>query len=204
MARERYARKVTVFPMLSEGVYDTTPIKLVWTEKFETKTNYDINENLGDGTIEESESIIKDMDITLEISSQMSIEDLCKLTGQEYIKGMAITNVETTPVKCAISYEIYKKGDLRRRCLRNCYLTKDSQANETESKGEVYVFNGKAIGDENGDIDITMSEKEVITGADPEVKKVWDSFFTKCPGRPTTSTAMLGKAKVGFALLGQE
>lgn len=183
MAREKFASKVTWYPMTEEGVYGD-PVKLPWCVKLVTKDNYKASEQKGDGRIEESTSILESTDITLELSSQLPLEILCLLTGEEYIKGMSITNTNTKPVSGCLAYEIDMDTHCRRRALRNAYLTKTEQSNETDSEGEVFKFEGKAIGDENNDVYFNLDEKEIKAGADEKVKAIFDSFFEKCPERP--------------------
>ena len=183
MSREKYASKVTWFPETSEGTYGD-PVKLPWCVKLTTKDNYITGEIKGDGRIEESTSVLESSDIGLELSSALPLEKLCKLTGEEYIKGMSITTTKTQPVKGCLAYEIDMGGNVRRRALRNCYLTKSEQNNETESEGEVFKFEGKAIGDDNNDVYFTLDKEEVAKGADTKVQAVFDTFFEKCPARP--------------------
>lgn len=188
MGREKYASKVTWFPMSDDGTYGTA-IKLPWCVKLTTKDNYTTGKLKADGRIEESTSVLESSDITLELSSSLPLEILSKLTGEEYIKGMSITTTKTQPIKGCLAYEIDMGNNVRRRALRNAHLTKSEQNNETESEGEVFKFEGKAIGDTNNDVYYTLDQKEVTTGADVKVKAVFDAFFTKCPERPAVTPA---------------
>lgn len=188
MSRETCARKLTFFPLTEEGTYGQ-PIQLKWCVSLTTKDNFSEKESKADGTIEESSKIAEATDLTIELSSALPVEILSKLTGLEYIKGMAIKTTDTKAAKGCFAYEIGKTGDdgVRRRALRNAYVTLEDRTNETDSEGGTYKFVGKAIADENGDIEYLLDEDEVTKGADAGVKAVWDGFFTTCPHRPTVT-----------------
>lgn len=193
MAREKFASKVTFFPKTENGFGEA--VKLKWCEKLTTKDSYKTSEQKGDGTIESSTSMVEKTEIGLEISSSIPLAELCKITGERYIKGMAVTNTATKPIIGCLAYEIDMDGEVRRRAILNATLNKNEHNNETDSEGEVYKFEGVGIGDENGDVYLTIDEKEVKSGADAAVKKIFDDFFTTCPTVPTESASALNVNK---------
>lgn len=186
MGRELSASKVTFFPKTADGFGQ--PVQLPWCVNLSTTDNYETKSTKGDGRIESSFSRLTDVDISLELSSQLPIETLCKVIGTEYQKGMMIKTTSNQSARGLLAYEIDKDGDgCRRRALLNCYLTLNERGNSTDSEGETYKFEGKAIGDANNDVEIFMDEQAVEAEADAKVKEVFDSFFTKAPHRPTVA-----------------
>ena len=193
MARELGARNVTAFPFQSGGVYGTA-IPLKNCVAINVKNNYDEKEYYSDGGIENSISTLKSADVELEMSSNMPLSTLGKITALNYEYGKLTTGTSSDAPRIALAYEIIMDDDTtRRRVLYNVTLRKEESNNETESDGETFVLNGKAVPIEYGNkryVDLTMGETDIESMEENEektkIKAEYDKFFTKVifPGAP--------------------
>ena len=194
MARETGVKNLTAFPLESIGTYGSA-IPLKNCVSLNTTNNYTEISYNSDCTVEYSSARLDDVDVEIEMSSNMGYKLLAQLTGMEYANGKASTIVNSVFPQFALAYSIVlDDGTERRRVLYNCNLRKEEQANETDSEGEVWTLSGKALPIEIDGVlyvDTILDQKEInaIVEPDTEAKyqKEFNEFFTKVvmPGEPT-------------------
>lgn len=184
MARELGAKNLTAFNLTGSGTYGTA-IPLKNCVSINTTNNYKEIEYYSDCTTEYSSANLQNVDVEIEMSSDMGLKLLAELTGQEYSNGKMATLIGGTVPQIALAYEILMDDNTtRRRVLYSLNLRKEEQSNETESEGEVWTFKGKALPVEiNGKqyVDLWMSESEIETITPPDEKESakaeYESFF---------------------------
>lgn len=194
MARETGVKNLTAFPLESIGTYGSA-IPLKNCVSLNTTNNYTEISYNSDCTVEYSSARLDDVDVEIEMSSNMGYKLLAQLTGMEYANGKASTIVNSVFPQFALAYSIVlDDGTERRRVLYNCNLRKEEQANETDSEGEVWTLSGKALPVEIEGVlyvDTILDQKEINAITEPETKakylKEFNEFFTKVvmPGEPT-------------------
>ena len=194
MARETGVKNLTAFPLESIGTYGSA-IPLKNCVSLNTTNNYTEISYNSDCTVEYSSARLDDVDVEIEMSSNMCYKLLAQLTGMEYANGKASTIVNSVFPQFALAYSIVlDDGTERRRVLYNCNLRKEEQANETDSEGEVWTLSGKALPVEIEGVlyvDTILDQKEINAITEPETKakylKEFNEFFTKVvmPGEPT-------------------
>ena len=194
MARETGVKNLTAFPLESVGTYGSA-IPLKNCVSLNTTNNYTENSYKSDCTVEYSSARLDDVDVEIEMSSNMGYKLLAQLTGMEYANGKASTIVNSVFPQFALAYSIVlDDGTERRRVLYDCNLRKEEQTNETNSEGEVWTLSGKALPVEiNGVlyVDTILDQKEINAIVEPDTKakyqKEFNEFFTKVvmPGEPT-------------------
>lgn len=194
MARETGVKNLTAFPLESIGTYGSA-IPLKNCVSLNTTNNYTEISYNSDCTVEYSSARLDDVDVEIEMSSNMGYKLLAQLTGMEYANGKASTIVNSVFPQFALAYSIVlDDGTERRRVLYNCNLRKEEQANETDSEGEVWTLSGKALPIEIDGVlyvDTILDQKEINAIVEPDTKakyqKEFNEFFTKVvmPGEPT-------------------
>lgn len=194
MARETGVKNLTALPLESIGTYGSA-ISLKNCVSLNTTNNYTEISYNSDCTVEYSSARLDDVDVEIEMSSNMGYKLLAQLTGMEYANGKASTIVNSVFPQFALAYSIVlDDGTERRRVLYNCNLRKEEQANETDSEGEVWTLSGKALPVEIEGVlyvDTILDQKEINAITEPETKakylKEFNEFFTKVvmPGEPT-------------------
>lgn len=194
MARETGVKNLTAFPLESIGTYGSA-IPLKNCVSLNTTNNYTEISYNSDCTVEYSSARLDDVDVEIEMSSNMGYKLLAQLTGMEYANGKASTIVNSVFPQFALAYSIVlDDGTERRRVLYDCNLRKEEQVNETDSEGEVWTLSGKALPVEIDGVlyvDTILDQKEVEAIAESETKakyqKEFNEFFTKVvmPGEPT-------------------
>ena len=194
MARETGVKNLTAFPLESIGTYGSA-IPLKNCVSLNTTNNYTEISYNSDCTVEYSSARLDDVDVEIEMSSNMGYKLLAQLTGMEYANGKASTIVNSVFPQFALAYSIVlDDGTERRRVLYNCNVRKEEQANETDSEGEVWTLSGKALPVEIEGVlyvDTILDQKEINAITEPETKakylKEFNEFFTKVvmPGEPT-------------------
>ena len=181
--RELGVRKLTAFPLQSSGTYGDA-IALKNCVSLSTTNNYTESEYKSDCTIENSISKLESVDVSIEMSSNMALDLVARLTGQESKNGKVATVVGAVVPRFALAYEILMDDNTtRRRVLYNCNLRKDEQANETDSEGQTFTFTGKALPveiDEKLYVDLMMSESEIAAMEEgkEEAQAEYAKFFT--------------------------
>ena len=194
MARETGVKNLTAFPLESIGTYGSA-IPLKNCVSLNTTNNYTEISYNSDCTVEYSSARLDDVDVEIEMSSNMGYKLLAQLTGMEYANGKASTIVNSVFPQFALAYSIVlDDGTERRRVLYDCNLRKEEQVNETDSEGEVWTLSGKALPVEIDGVlyvDTILDQKEINAITEPETKakylKEFNEFFTKVvmPGEPT-------------------
>lgn len=194
MARETGVKNLTAFPLESIGTYGSA-IPLKNCVSLNTTNNYTEISYNSDCTVEYSSSRLDDVDVEIEMSSNMGYKLLAQLTGMEYANGKASTIVNSVFPQFALAYSIVlDDGTERRRVLYDCNLRKEEQVNETDSEGEVWTLSGKALPVEIEGVlyvDTILDQKEINAIVEPDTKakyqKEFNEFFTKVvmPGEPT-------------------
>lgn len=193
MARETGVKNLTAFKRESESY--GSAISLKNCVSLNTTNNYTEISYNSDCTVEYSSARLDDVDVEIEISSNMGYKLLAQLTGMEYANGKASTIVNSVFPKFALAYSIaLDDGTERRRVLYDCNLRKEEQTNETDSEGEVWTLSGKALPIEIDGVlyvDTILDQKEINAIVEPDTKakyqKEFNEFFTKVvmPGEPT-------------------
>ena len=186
MARETGVKNLTAFPLESIGTYGSA-IPLKNCVSLNTTNNYTEISYNSDCTVEYSSARLDDVDVEIEMSSNMGYKLLAQLTGMEYANGKASTIVNSVFPQFALAYSIVlDDGTERRRVLYNCNLRKEEQANETDSEGEVWTLSGKALPIEIDGVlyvDTILDQKEINAIVEPDTKakyqKEFNEFFTK-------------------------
>ncbi len=194
MARETGVKNLTAFPLESIGTYGSA-IPLKNCVSLNTTNNYTEISYNSDCTVEYSSARLDDVDVEIEMSSNMGYKLLAQLTGMEYANGKASTIVNSVFPQFALAYSIVlDDGTERRRVLYDCNLRKEEQVNETDSEGEVWTLSGKALPIEIDGVlyvDTILDQKEINAIVEPDTKakyqKEFNEFFTKVvmPGEPT-------------------
>lgn len=194
MARETGVKNLTAFPLESIGTYGSA-IPLKNCVSLNTTNNYTEISYNSDCTVEYSSARLDDVDVEIEMSSNMGYKLLAQLTGMEYANGKASTIVNSVFPQFALAYSIVlDDGTERRRVLYDCNLRKEEQTNETDSEGEVWTLSGKALPVEIDGVlyvDTILDQKEINAIVEPDTKakyqKEFNEFFTKVvmPGEPT-------------------
>lgn len=194
MARETGVKNLTAFPLESIGTYGSA-ISLKNCVSLNTTNNYTEISYNSDCTVEYSSARLDDVDVEIEMSSNMGYKLLAQLTGMEYANGKASTIVNSVFPQFALAYSIVlDDGTERRRVLYDCNLRKEEQTNETDSEGEVWTLSGKALPVEIDGVlyvDTILDQKEINAIVEPDTKakyqKEFNEFFTKVvmPGEPT-------------------
>lgn len=193
MARELGVKNLTAFKLEEGGRYGT-PIQLKNCVSLNTTNNYTEIEYFSDCTTEHSSATLKNVDVEIEMSSNMGLKLLAQLTGLEYANGKMATTIGGVVPKFALAYEILMDDNTtRRRVLYNCNLRKEEQSNETESEGETWTLVGKALPveiDGKQYIDLWMSESEIaaLSTEKTEAQAEYNKFFTTVV-KPGTAAA---------------
>ena len=193
MARETGVKNLTAFPLESIGTYGSA-IPLKNCVSLNTTNNYTEISYNSDCTVEYSSARLDDVDVEIEMSSNMGYKLLAQLTGMEYANGKASTIVNSVFPQFALAYSIVlDDGTERRRVLYDCNLRKEEQTNETDSEGEVWTLSGKALPVEIDGVlyvDTILDQKEINAIVEPETKAKYVAeyakFFTSVimPGAP--------------------
>lgn len=196
MPRELGVRKLTAFPLETEGTYGEA-IPLNNCVSLKTTNNYKKIEYYSDCTTEHSSAILQYIEVEMVMSSNMGLKLVAELTGLEYENGKMAGVIGSVVPQFALAYEVLMDDNTtRRRVLYNCNLRKEEQTNETESEGEVWNFVGKALPVEiEGEqyVDLWMSESEINAIVEPETKAKYvteyGKFFTSVimPGEPAVA-----------------
>lgn len=186
MARETGVRFLTAFKLENGGKYGE-PINLENCVSCGVTNNYKDIEYPSDCRIENSISILQSADVGIEMSSSLGFELLAKLTGDEYSNAKMSTVVGGIIPSFALAHEIVMDdATTRRRVLYNCNLKRTETNNDTESEGEVWTLEGKALpisyqGKQY--VDTSMAYSEIMAITEPEAKasalEEYESFFTE-------------------------
>lgn len=183
MSRELGVRNLTAFK-LDKGSYGE-PIALKHCVALNTTNNYKEIEYYSDCTTEHSSATLQSIEISLEMSSAMGLDLVAQLTGQESANGKVATVVGAVVPQFALAYEILMDDNTsRRRVIYNCNLRKSEQANETESDGGTFTFEGKGLPveiDGKQYVDLMMSEAEIeaMVEGKEQAKAEYAKFFTE-------------------------
>ena len=196
MPRELGVRKLTAFPLETEGTYGEA-IPLNNCVSLKTTNNYKKIEYYADCTTEHSSAILQYIEVEMVMSSNMGLKLVAELTGLEYENGKMAGVIGSVVPQFALAYEVLMDDNTtRRRVLYNCNLRKEEHSNETESEGEEWTLSGKALPVEiegKQYVDLWMSESEIEAIVEPDIKTKYKAEYEKFfktvikPGEPTDS-----------------
>ena len=194
MAREIGISNVTLFPVQNETNIDIQygqAIPLKWAVSLESTLNYSESAYYADNIQEFSSKLLTSIDLTLEMSSNISPEIDAQITGKYFINGTAITSANTLPKPFAVAFEVkMDDGNLRRFVYYKTIFTRENISNETVSDSvtaQVYTYNGKCGALLKNNSFMSVMDKAVIDAMPPGPDKVdaelaWNNFFTEPQG----------------------
>lgn len=191
MAREIGISNITLFPITREAadavVYgQAMPVK--WAVSLESTINYSESAYYADNIQEFSNKIITGIDLSLEMSSNISPDVDAKITGKHYADGFAVTHANALTPAYAIAFEVkMDNGNLRRVVYYKTTLTREGQTNETVSDSvtyQTYTYTGKCSALQHNGAFMLMMDKAVIDALPNDQNQqdraleAWNNFFT--------------------------
>lgn len=191
MAREVGISNITLFPITRETadavVYgQAMPVK--WAVSLESTINYSESAYYADNIQEFSNKMITGIDLSLEMSSNISPDVDAKITGKHYADGFAVTHANALPPAYAIAFEVkMDNGNLRRVVYYKTTLTREGQTNETVSDSvtaQTYTYTGKCSALQHNGAFMLMMDKAVIDALPNDQNQqdralaAWNDFFT--------------------------
>ena len=190
MAREIGISSVTLFPVLNETDIDITygpAIPVKWAVSLESTLNYSESAYYADNVQEFSSKLLTNIDLTLEMSSNISPEIDAQITGKYFINGTAITSANTLPKPFAVAFEVkMDDGNLRRFVYYKTIFARENISNETVSDSvtaQTYTYTGKCSALLKNNSFMSMMDRKVIdnmTPGSPEkdaAELAWTNFF---------------------------
>ena len=170
--------------------YNDSPIDVKYAVSLEVENENATGEYYGDNIIEHSVNQLSKMNVTLEVSSQISPEDDAQIRGLKTGKGKVGTGVDANPPYFALMYEVKMDDDtIRKKVIYKVKFTRNSHANATQEdaiEGQTYTYEGVAVPlVYNGVLDMAMDQKEVLEYVDAghanagTVEDHFEKFFNK-------------------------
>lgn len=189
MAREIGISNVTLFPVQNETNIDiqygqAVPVK--WAVSLESTLNYSESAYYADNIQEFSSKLLTSIDLTLEMSSNISPEIDAQITGKYFINGTSITSANALPKPFALAFEVkMDDGNLRRFVYYKTIFTRENISNETVSDSvtaQVYTYNGKCSALLKNNSFMSVMDRAVIDAMPPGPDKdaadlAWNNFF---------------------------
>ena len=189
MAREIGISNITLFPIEREeanAVHYGAAMAVKWAVSLESTINYSESAYYADNIQEFSSKMITGIDLSLEMSSNVSPDVDAKITGKHYKDGFAITHANALPPAYALALEIkMDNGNLRRVVYYKSTFTREGQSNETVSDSvtaQTYTYTGKCSALQHNGAFMLVMDKSVIEamtdGPEKEAARLaWNNFF---------------------------
>ena len=194
MAREIGISSVHLFPVLNETDIDINygpAIPVKWAVSLESTLNYSESAYYADNVQEFSSKLLTNIDLTLEMSSNISPDLDAQITGKHFINGTVITSTNALPKPFAIAYEVkMDDGNLRRFVYYKTIFTRENISNETVSDSvtaQTYTYTGKCSALLKNNSFMSVMDRAVIDAMTPGGDKdaaelAWANFFTEPQG----------------------
>ena len=191
MAREIGISNITLFEIENEtpaAVQYGQAMPVKWAVSLESTINYSESAYYADNIQEFSNKMITGIDLSLEMSSNISPDVDAKITGKHYADGFAVTHANALPPAYAIAFEVkMDDGNLRRVVYYKTTLTREGQTNETVSDSvtaQTYTYTGKCSALQHNGAFMLMMDKAVIDALPNDQNQqdraleAWNNFFT--------------------------
>ena len=147
--------------------FHASAINVKYAVSLEVENENATGEYYGDNIIEHSVNQLSKMNVTLEVSSQISPEDDAKIRGLNTMKGKVSTGIEANPPYFALMYQVKMDDDtVRNKVIYKVKFTRNTHTNATQEdavEGQTYVYEGVAVPlVYNKVLDMAMDETEVM------------------------------------------
>ena len=147
--------------------YHDSAINVKYAVSLEVENENATGEYYGDNIIEHSVNQLSKMNVTLEVSSQISPEDDARIRGLTPIKGKVGTGIDANPPYYALMYQVKMDDDtVRNKVIYKVKFTRNSHTNATQEdsvEGQTYTYEGVAVPlTYNKVLDMAMDEAEIM------------------------------------------